>query len=99
MAGVRQIVEIVCDKLFNTFGLCERTTHELYGLRARWAARVTLHNFCIGVNQQLGRPRLAFGDLFDLFGMVTSRFIPNSGAFREPHMPEAPFPRRPLLGR
>jgi len=27
------------------------------------AARVTLHNLCIWLNEQLGRPRLAFADL------------------------------------
>jgi hypothetical protein len=32
-------------------------------LRARLAARVALHNFCVWLNEQLGRPRLAFADL------------------------------------
>jgi hypothetical protein len=32
-------------------------------LRARLAARVALHNFCIWLNERLGRPRLAFADL------------------------------------
>jgi hypothetical protein len=35
----------------------------LSGLRARLAARVALHNFCIWLNEQLGRPRLSFVDL------------------------------------
>ena len=35
----------------------------LSGLRARLAARVALHNFCIWLNEQLGRPRLSFADL------------------------------------
>src|SRR5215210_7070613 len=39
--------------------------HELEGLRARFAARVALHNFCIWLNEQLGRPRLAFADLLE----------------------------------
>jgi hypothetical protein len=34
-------------------------------LRARLAAKVTLHNFCIALNVHLGRPRLAFADLVD----------------------------------
>ena len=51
------------DKLFNTFGLWRERPHELSGLRARLAARVALHNFCILLNEQLGRPRLAFADL------------------------------------
>lgn len=63
VAGIRQIVEGVYDKLFNTFGLWRERPHELSGLRARLAARVALHNFCIWLNEQLGRPRLAFADL------------------------------------
>jgi hypothetical protein len=63
VAGIRQIVESVYDKLFNTFGLWRERPHELQGLRARLAARVALHNFCIWHNEQLGRPRLAFADL------------------------------------
>ena len=63
VAGIRQIVETVYDKLFNTFGLHRERPHELSGLRARLAARVALHNFCIWLNEQLGRPWLAFADL------------------------------------
>lgn len=63
VAGIRQIIESVYDKLFNTFGLWRERPHELEGLRARLAARVALHNFCIWLNDQLGRPRLAFADL------------------------------------
>jgi hypothetical protein len=63
VAGIRQIVESVYNKLFNTFGLWRERPHELSGLRARLAARVALHNFCMWLNEQLGRPRLAFADL------------------------------------
>ena len=63
VAGIRQIVESLYDKLFNTFGLWAERHHELEGLRARLAARVALHNFCIWLNGQLDRPRLAFADL------------------------------------
>jgi len=63
VAGIRQIVETVYDKLFNAFGLWQERPHELSGLRARLAARVALHNFCIWLNDKLGRPRLAFADL------------------------------------
>ena len=63
VARIRQIVESVYDKLFNAFGLWRERPHELEGLRARLAARVALHNFCIWLNDQLGRPRLAFADL------------------------------------
>ena len=63
IAGIRQIVESVYEKLFNTFGLWRERPHELEGLRSRLAARVALHNFCIWLNDRLGRPRLAFADL------------------------------------
>ena len=65
IAGIRQIVETVYDKLFNTFGLHEERPHDIAGLRARLAARVALHNFCIWLNKQLSRPRLAFADLLE----------------------------------
>ena len=58
-----EIVENAYDKLFNTFGLWRERPHELEGLRSRLAARVALHNFSIWLNDQLGRPRLAFADL------------------------------------
>ena len=63
VASIRQIVETVYDKLFNTFGLWRERPHEIEGLRARLAARVALHNFCIWLNDHLGRPRLKFADL------------------------------------
>jgi hypothetical protein len=63
IAGIRQIVETVYDKLFNAFGLWNERPHELQGLRARLAARVALHNFCSWLNDRLGRPRLKFADL------------------------------------
>ncbi len=63
VAGIRQVVETVYDKLLNAFGLHWDRPHELSGARARLAARVALHNFCIWLNGQLGRPWLAFADL------------------------------------
>jgi len=63
VARIRQIVESVYNKLFNTFGLWRERPHEIGGLRARLAARVALHNFCIWLNDHLGRPRLKFADL------------------------------------
>jgi len=63
IASIRQIVETVYEKLFNTFGLWKERPHEIGGLRARLAARVALHNFCIYLNDELGRPRLSFADL------------------------------------
>jgi Transposase DDE domain len=63
VAGLRQIVESVYEKLHNAFGLARERPHDLTGLRARLAAKVALHNFCIWLNEHLGRPRLAFADL------------------------------------
>jgi DDE family transposase len=63
VASIRQIVESVYDKLLNAFGLHRERPHEMSGARSRMAARVALHNFCIWLNEQLGRPWLAFADL------------------------------------
>ncbi len=63
VASIRQIVETVYDKLLGAFGLHRERPHEMSGARARLAARGALHNFCIWLNEQLGRPRLSFADL------------------------------------
>jgi hypothetical protein len=62
-ASIRQIVETVYEKLHDAFGLRGERPHDMSGLRARLAARVALHNFCIRLNESLGRPRLAFAEL------------------------------------
>ena len=62
-AGMRQIVETVYDKLCHTWRLDRERPHELRGFRARLAAKIALHNFCIWLNEHRGRPRLAFTDL------------------------------------
>jgi Transposase DDE domain len=62
-ASIRQVIESVYEKLHTTFGLRRERPHDLAGLQARLAARVALHNFCIWLNEHLGRPRLAFADL------------------------------------
>jgi hypothetical protein len=64
-ASIRQIVETVHDRLLETFGLEHERPHDLAGLRARLAAKVGLHNFCLWLNVQCGRPPLAFADLID----------------------------------
>jgi hypothetical protein len=64
-ASVRQIVETVHDKMLNTFRLDRDRPHDLHGFRARLAATVSLHNFCIWLNLRLGRNGLAFADLLD----------------------------------
>jgi len=63
LAGVRQIVETVYDKLHDAFRLRAERPHDLSGLQARLAAKAALHNFCLWLNVQLGRDRLAFADL------------------------------------
>jgi hypothetical protein len=65
VAGIRQIVETVYDKLFPTFRLDREWPHALSGFHTRLAAKIILHNFCIGCNEQLGRPRLACTELVD----------------------------------
>jgi hypothetical protein len=63
LASLRQIVETVFDKVQNTFRLCRERPHQRLGLMTRLAAKLALHNFCIHLNDQIGRPRLAFADL------------------------------------
>jgi Transposase DDE domain len=65
LAGMRQIIETVNDKLLNTFRLARERPHDLTGFQARLAAKVGLHNFCIWFNLHLGRAPLAFADLLD----------------------------------
>jgi hypothetical protein len=63
LAGLRQIVETVNGCLDHTFRLNRERPHALDGFQARLVAKAALHNFCIWLNEQLGRPRLAFADL------------------------------------
>jgi hypothetical protein len=63
LAGLRQIVETVHDRLLNFFRLERERPHSMAGLFARLSAKVALHNFCIWLNRRLGRPDLAFADL------------------------------------
>jgi hypothetical protein len=65
LAGVRQIVETVYEKLWHTFRLDRERPHGLSGFQVRLAAKMALHNFCMWFNGQLGRPLLAFTDLVD----------------------------------
>lgn len=65
LAGLRQIVETVFTKLQEQFRLHGERPHLLAGIRTRVAAKLALHNFCIWLNRQLGRPSLAFVDLVD----------------------------------
>lgn len=65
LAGRRQIVETVVARLLDTFRLRQERPHALDGFQARLAAKVAMHNLCMWLNQQLGRPLLAFVDLMD----------------------------------
>jgi hypothetical protein len=65
LAGVRQSVETVYDKLWHTLRLDRERPHELSGFWTRLAAKIALHNFCMWLNEHLGRPLLAFTDLVD----------------------------------
>lgn len=63
LAGLRQVVETATATLHHLFRLDRERPHDLSGFQARLAAKMTLHHFCIWVNEQLGRPRLALADL------------------------------------
>ena len=63
LAGVRQIVETVYDKLQHTCRLDRERPHDLRGFQVRLAAKMALHNFCIWLNEQLGQPCLVFTGL------------------------------------
>lgn len=63
LAGIRQIVETVNGSIQHVFRLDRERPHALDGFYVRLAAKMALHNFCIGLNQHLGRPSLAFADL------------------------------------
>jgi hypothetical protein len=64
LASLRQIVETVFAKLHHPFRLGAERPHDLAGFATRLAAKLALHNFCIWLNRQLGRPDLAFCDLW-----------------------------------
>ncbi len=65
LAGLRQIIETICEKLLNTFRVARERPHALDGFQARLAAKVALHNFCLWLNKQLRREPLAFAELLD----------------------------------
>lgn len=65
LASHRQIVETVHERLLGPFRLETERPHTVEGFAARLAAKVGLHNFCLWLNRQLGRPGLAVADLID----------------------------------
>jgi hypothetical protein len=54
VAGLRQIVETVSEKLHHTFRLDRERPHQLAGFQTRLAAQAALHHFSIWLNGQLG---------------------------------------------
>jgi hypothetical protein len=64
IASLRQIIETAFGKLHYVFRLRDERPHCLEGFLTRLAAKMTLHNFCIYLNRQLGRSDLAFADLW-----------------------------------
>ena len=56
LAGMRQMMETVFDKLHHAFRLDWERPHRLEGFQTRVAAKAALHNFCTWLNRQLGRP-------------------------------------------
>ena len=65
IAGIRQGIESVNDRLLDECGLARERPHAMSGLLARLAAAVGLHNFCAWLNRKHGRGLLRFADLVD----------------------------------
>lgn len=65
LAGIRQVVEAVTDRLLLACGLARERPHALDGLQARLAAAIGLHNACCWLNRRLGRGPLQAADLID----------------------------------
>ncbi len=61
--SIRQVVETVYGRLMEFCRLDRDRPHDLIGFHANLAAKIALYNFCIWLNEHLGRPRLAFADL------------------------------------
>jgi hypothetical protein len=65
IAGIRQVIEAVNDRLLFACGLDRERPHTLDGLLARVAAAVGLHNACCWLNRRHDRGLLQFADLID----------------------------------
>jgi hypothetical protein len=63
LAGLRQVIETVNDRLLTTFRLEHERPHALDGFQARLAAKIGLHNVCLWFNRKLGQPDLAIAEL------------------------------------
>lgn len=62
-ASLRQIAETAFSRLLDGFRLRSERPHSLTGFIARLASKLALYDFCIWINQQLGRSNLQFADL------------------------------------
>ncbi len=65
IAGIRQGIESVNDRLLDVCGLERERPHAMSGLLARLAAAAGLHNVCCWLNRNHGRGLLCFADLVD----------------------------------
>ena len=65
LAGIRQVVEAVNDRLLFRCGLDRERPHALDGRQARLAAAVGLHNVSCWLNRRVGRGLLQTADLID----------------------------------
>ena len=65
VAGIRQVMETVTDRVLVPCGVDRLRPHALRGLQARLAAAIGLFNACVWLNRAHQRPALAFADLVD----------------------------------
>jgi hypothetical protein len=65
LAGIRQVIETVNDRLLFACGLDRERSHALDGVQARLAAAIGLHNVRCWLNRRLGRGPLHVADLID----------------------------------
>lgn len=63
LAGLRQVIETVNDRLLHDFRLEHERPHTLDGWQARLAAKIGLHNVCLWLNRKCGQPDLAIAEL------------------------------------
>lgn len=66
LAGIRQVIETVNDRLLFTCGLDRERPHTLDGLQARLAAAIGLHNLPCWLNERAGRGWLHVADLLEM---------------------------------
>jgi hypothetical protein len=66
LAGIRQVIETVNERLLFTCGLDRERPHALDGLQARLAAAIGLHNLRCWLNQRDDRGWLQVADLLEL---------------------------------